>query len=647
MKIRFLLLLVCNTWLFTYLRAQNADTSILVDELVVQGVKEQYSNGIKIHNFESKQLKTFSTLGLNDLISGSTTIYTRHDASGLATILLRGMTPDHTGVFVDGINLNSLTLGQANLFDVPLFFFDEASIQYGGSSTLYGTDAIAGSIHLTSKPTWKKGFSCTAEQQLASYNSYYSGIKIKQVYQKFQYSGKLFYTQSKNNFKFTSPDKDFEKNEFPVIRQKNNEYKQFGMLQEIYFRPTTRTISYIKYMYINRWNQVQPRMSATLSENFTDMLNIKHCLIGGVSHQTYNNNIFKTRLAWVNDYQNHDSISIIATQRVISFIEYEHHIGKRVQLSSGINSKIIKPNVHAYTNQSPEIQTDFFISTVNRLIPGITTSINMRSPWVDNKHLAYYPAINISNKTRISEFILLFSGVSVSRNYNAPTFNDTRWEKLGNPNLKHEYSVNADYNGKINVQHNVWSSFFEWSFYAIVLKDMINWIPVDMDIASATKYEIGDWVPVNDKKVISKGFEILLTNTYKFPGVEASLLCSYNYNNVKAIEQYNSRQHVLGKQLPYRPYHMARAQIQCSTKKLNYQVECNYTGKRINDDQLQWLQPYILVNTSVNYSLKKAFTLGTGINNLFNIEYQNSQHYAMPGLNAFVKLQYSFNNHKN
>ncbi|MBL8492015.1 MAG: TonB-dependent receptor, partial [Rhodocyclaceae bacterium] len=65
-----------------------------------------------------------------------------------ASLFLRGANGGHTLVLLDGMRLNSATLGTASLEAIPLSAIERVEILRGPASSLYGADAIGGVVQL-------------------------------------------------------------------------------------------------------------------------------------------------------------------------------------------------------------------------------------------------------------------------------------------------------------------------------------------------------------------------------------------------------------------------------------------------------------------------------------------------------------------
>ena len=68
-----------------------------------------------------------------------------------SAVFIRGSNPAHTLVLVDGIRLQSATLGTTALENIPLAQIERIEIVPGPVSSLYGSDAIGGVIQIFTK----------------------------------------------------------------------------------------------------------------------------------------------------------------------------------------------------------------------------------------------------------------------------------------------------------------------------------------------------------------------------------------------------------------------------------------------------------------------------------------------------------------
>jgi len=80
------------------------------------------------------------------------------------SVFIRGAEPDQTLVLIDGVEVNSVTLGRFNFADLTTDNIERIEILRGSGGTLYGSQAIGGVINIiTRKGTGKPTVSVSAE----------------------------------------------------------------------------------------------------------------------------------------------------------------------------------------------------------------------------------------------------------------------------------------------------------------------------------------------------------------------------------------------------------------------------------------------------------------------------------------------------
>ncbi|MCK5135214.1 MAG: TonB-dependent receptor [Bacteroidales bacterium] len=634
MPINKFAILVFGLSLSAMVWSQSLDTLITLQEVQVIAEKEQYLIGSKIETLDSVKLNSVLGGSLTEILNLYLPIYIKQDAGGLATIRFRGTSPNHTAILFNGININSLTLGHSNLSNIPIFLFDEVKIQYGSSSSLYGSDAIGGSIYLGNNPEWDKGYNVGVQQDIASFGSCFSGLKLGYSNKKVKYSIKLFYQKKRNNFPFLNTAvRDFEKNEFAVDTQKNAALSNYGVLQELYLKISDKMFYYLKLWYEDNWHQIQPNMSANYyGGSFKEIQNKHLRLISGFKYYSGKHKL-TTDFGYINDYQLYDKNDeqLISTNSLIANLNYFNTRFLNGNLNTGVNYTHIKPDVYAYNGNIEESRIDIFSSYKRELIPRMSMALNLRESIVSDYKSQFSPSlgldylfVNSSNQTLHCKF-------SVSHSYKIPTFNDRYWYPNGNPDLLSEKGMNYEFNTKYEFTRNKNSFHIGLTGFLMEVDNWIQWVNLDI------------WRPRNIKKVQNKGIELHFENTVQISGYR--LNSGINYSLTKAIEvkSYHNQSTSTGKQLIYTPRHIGNAFITLDYRKWYLLTTASYTGERFNESY-KTLDGYFLLNTSLgkNFHFKKnIISVNFKVNNLLNKAYQNQELYAMPGRNYAVSIKYS------
>lgn len=620
------------------LYSQSIDSTLILKEVEVVAQKERYLVGSKIETIDSIKLETSSGESLADLIITNLPIYIKQDAGGLSSVKFRGTSANHTAILFNGININSLTLGQTNLSNIPAFLFDEVKIQYGSSSSLYGSDAIGGSIQLNNKDNWNKGISAGFQKNIASFHTYFNGIKVGFSNNKFSYSLKIFNQKSKNDFPFLNTAvKDFEKDIFIKDTVKNAAFTNIGLLQEIDFRISKKLESHINVWYEDIYRQIQPNMSSNYYGGSFDEIEYKNLRL--VSGLKYLSGIHKATIdfGYINDYQlyNNDTSQVISTRSFISNLNYFNSEFLNGDFNAGINYMYIIPEVYAYKENIKENRLDLFISYKKLIIKKLTSSINLREVFVSDYEFNFSPSIGFNYLFLNSLKHFWDYKFSVSRSYKTPTLNDRFWANSGNPDLLPEEGINYELNSLYKLSNKNSKIQLSLTGFYMLVDDWIQWVYIDT------------WRPKNIKKVQNKGIEASIETGFRVVKLQFNSGVNYSYTNAIEIKSYlNSKTE--RKQLIYTPEHLSNAFLSIDYKKFILTGSVSYTGIRYTESYKP-LKDYVLVNTSLGKTLMykhHTFSLNFKINNILDKAYQNQERYAMPGRNFAISIKYSINNLK-
>ena len=131
-----------------------------LDEVVVTATKtpetrQDVPNTVIL--YDQYDIQDAPVAGLGDLLANDPGIdwRTQGDSGGAAqTIHIRGMSGEATQVFINGANINSPSLGLAEVGRLPLNNIGNVEVVKGSGSLLYGTGAMGGTVSIfTKRPT--------------------------------------------------------------------------------------------------------------------------------------------------------------------------------------------------------------------------------------------------------------------------------------------------------------------------------------------------------------------------------------------------------------------------------------------------------------------------------------------------------------
>jgi iron complex outermembrane receptor protein len=620
--------------------AKFSDTLIKVDEVTVRATKRKFAPGVKIEKIDSKKIEKVNSQDLGKTLAKFTPLYIKSYSSGFSTLSFRGMSPNHVGIYCDDINFNSLTLGHSNLSLIPMFFFDDMEVQYGGASALYGSDAMAGTIHLNSNPEFNKGYSSMLQTDLASFENAFAGGRFRISDGKFESATKGYYKQGENDFPFLNVQvKDFIKGEYVQDHQKNNALESYGLFQEFFFRPEQQHTMYAKLFYHNSWREIQPKMSTNYyGGSFEQIKNENYYLLAGYSYKGTVNQL-KIQSSYISNLQVYDNINTIATQRFNVGINDELTLPFNGKINGGVKLTHVVPEVHAYREGLTEFRTDLFASYSQTIKNNTNVVVNLRESLISNFNPAFSPAVGVSQLIPLSTIQYLKVQGHYSHNYKIPTFNDRFWGDAGNPDLKPEYSENLEGTIQWKISNQAFTMAHKITGFYNKVKNMILWFPLTAD----------RWVPENRQLIHARGIETGTSVKFKTYSWKWSIMANYHYNlsTVKKVYDQKGDAHEIGQQLAYTPKNNVAASVFANHKKWNAGIDGHFTGDRLNSNLDNQLEGFFLLNASIGRKIKvfdSSLHLNMSVNNILDKSYINMENYAMPGINWRFSVKYLFNN---
>ncbi|MCW0517524.1 TonB-dependent receptor plug domain-containing protein [Riemerella anatipestifer] len=132
------------------LLGQNSKDSIRTIEAVVLSgntfVQRVSDVPLPIHSVEKKQIKQVGSLRLNDILMEQTGLVITHNHG--TGVQIQGMGTEYTLILVNGMPLLGRTAGTLDLSRITVNDIKRIEILKGPSSSLYGSDALAGVINI-------------------------------------------------------------------------------------------------------------------------------------------------------------------------------------------------------------------------------------------------------------------------------------------------------------------------------------------------------------------------------------------------------------------------------------------------------------------------------------------------------------------
>ena len=220
----------------------------------------------------------------------------------------------------------------------------------------------------------------------------------------------------------------------------------------------------------------------------------------------------------------------------------------------------------------------------------------------------------------------LFLRAMFKNTYRLPSFNDTYYRRMGNPNLRpenaYEYNVGVTWSGRPA----------PWMRYLSLTVDAYYNRVTDKIVAFPAAYV---WRMANFGKVNIYGVDVTLGSDVRFAR-QWSLAVTAAYTAQRALDA-DSESPTYDKQLPYTPVHHATASAILHTPWLDLGYSANYTSERYSSARnvrTERLVPYTEHNLTASRTLvfrKCSLALSLTVRNLTNAHYEIIQYYPMQG----------------
>lgn len=601
----------------------------------------------KTQLFDSLALARSSSRSLSEFLAEQSTVYIKSYGGGnIATTSFRGGNANHTALLWNGLNIQNAMLGQTDLSIIPVLFFDNLSLEYGGGSALWGSGAIGGSIRLDNKLAFDAGTRTRLQMSLGSFDTRKIAASVLLSHKRIASSTRLYHTSSKNDYAY----RDTTDKEQPDKRMPHADYTSAGLMQELSFRLSERQTLNVRAWY-NKTDRNLPSYTSLISKRSQYDENLK---LNADWNLWYRRLTSTLRLAGFRDKLNYtDSLSnIFSKSQVNTFIaesdnvySYRRHSfgfgANYTHYQSALPVEVIR-NGAAMDSTIRHEQVKFALFAIYKISlfkTRFTYDIAVRKEFTNQTEIPF------TGNTGIHYQALSWLSLKLSANkaYRQPTLNDLYWPQGGNPDLKPEESYEVDGGLSLRKTKNRFSFFFEGTYFNRHTTNWIIWLP------TASAY----FSPRNVAKVYSRGTESRTELSYRQKDLYLKLGVTTAYVLSTNEEGTNENDNAIGRQLIYTPRYTGQSALTCTYQSVTLLLTQSYTGYRFTStDNTSWLHPYYLANAKLAYKYafnKVLVEFFAGVNNIFNKDYMAVANRPMPLRNyeAGLALHYHKNNKSN
>lgn len=556
---------------------------------------------------------------IGDAISTQTGAYFKEYGNGmLSSITYRGLGASHTGVFFEGISINSNLNGQVDFNLLYPEGFNDIQFRTGGGGATFGSGAVGGSLHLDNELKYDKDSDINVTQKVASFDTYGTYLSAQVSNKKSALKASLYQLVSSNDYDYSYNNKEYTiQNGETEVMTTNVTYQQ----------------------KIGKKNDVKLAMNYGLADR--ELMES----LGAASNQKQKDKNHNTVLSWLySDTKYSHKLS-----QALLYNEYQYYPNQDfLEYDFGQTKDWVTKYDATYA-----LSSKFHLGIIGQFKHVKGEGSNIGNATLNDGFISFYgqhygKSIKQSltfSKGFSSDFEIPFTfdyGVewllnpitlhgNITTNYRTPTFNDLYWNPGGNPDLKSEdgwaTEIGASFEKTLNKYWNIklqsngfYSNFTNW----------IIWLP--------DANQGGLFSPINIRDVESYGTEWF--STLQYQQNNWGLEWNANYTFVESLDQATDRQ------LIYTPKHKLNNQLQLNKGKSNVKIKHQFVDTiYTSSDNNNQLHSFNLWDVLLEYKIpvKSINTkVQAGVHNLFDEEYQLVLGRVMPKRNYSIQFNINF-----
>ena len=554
----------------------------------------------------------------------------------IATISLRGTTADQTLFLFDGLSLNNVQNGLVDLFLVPTSSLSSIEISQGGSSALYGANAVGGVVSLVSREASDNLVRVDLEN--GSYGNQMAGAEVSEGLGSVRLSLTLQRERGANNFDFTFD--DGEKNF--AMKMVGADYLKDEQSLKIAFPTSGGSTSFlIQNLSADRGTPYGITDSASVGtareKDNSTLAILKNSGTIGIFNYSASTGLIYSYLRYTDpSYAEDDYYKMLSLQPGTQL----SYSGDQVSGATGLDAEFDRG------------ESDKMIGTKdrNRIGAFMTGEYDFGKNSDPETHLfgalryddysqfgsSFNPkfGINIKPLAQLPFRVRANAGTS----FRVPTFDDLYYSDpyyTGNVNLKPERSTDYDLGGIVEIGGNQLPARgdLDVDYYHIDTRDGIALL--QLPDGSSTERNL--------QRVMSKGIELSLHLDY------ASLVSlTGNYFFGKSLDVSDpSDPTTYEKQLIYIPQEQSSISAELTPWIFNFTAAVRYVGERFyTSDNTASVSPYAVTFLSVSARIDAgSFRIRprVSIDDLFNREYVVIPDYPMPARTYQLGVSFEFN----
>ncbi|GKS69914.1 vitamin B12 transporter [Nitrosomonas sp. PY1] len=525
-------------------------------------------------------------------------------AGKFTDVFMRGTESDHVLVMINNIKVGSATSGTTAFENIPIDQIERIEIVRGPRSSLYGSEAIGGVIHIFTRKGGGEKLTPRFNFGGGSYGTLEGSASLSRSWQQgwINLTASGFGTRGFNscNGSYTAgcftfePDHDGYRN---VAGSFRGGYRfQNGLEIDGNFMQSSGKTEY-DGDFVNKAKMMQQVFGGTVRYSPTDFWRVS--LIGGLSHEDSDNFLrraFQTRFN--------------TTRTTVSVLnEFTINPNHRLTVGTDFQNDHVK-STEAFTVDS---RTNWGVFGQHQAtIAKHDFLLSIRHD--DNQQFGSRVTGNVSWGYPLTENVHLLANFGSA--FKAPTFNELYFPGFSNPHLRPEDSRSYEFGSRGKISFGDWSlNFFETHIDRLIAFDSMTFTTANID------------------KARIRGFE----------GVFSGQIKEWIFNtNLTLLDPQNrSDDSNRGNILPRRAEQSFRINADRQFGSYMLGATLLVEGQRYdNIANTLKLHSYIKFDLRAEYLINKRWRLQGRIENLFNEHYETAAFFNQPGRNFIAMVRY-------
>lgn len=592
----------------------------------------QFSAGTKLQAMDSATMAQHRLLNLGDLLASRSPVFVKSYGLGsLATTSFRGGSAYHTAILWNGFNIGSPMNGQLDLSLVPMAAVGDVSIQYGGTSALWGSGAIGGAIHLSSTPRFGRGLLVDAALGAGSYGDLRQQARIEFSGERSITSIALFNADARNDLRYT-----VRQGAGTEERQQTNAaLHQQGFIAEQHYRINAQQRLNARVWYQRTTREIPPSRLQPTSTAQQDDATLRATAEWSRTAEKLNLAVrgayFDEQLDWF--AATDEPVVPSRSRTLIAEAEMRIRLAPRHTAEVGVNNTYTEATTEGYPDKPRQDRAALFGAYLFQSTNGRTVaSLSARQELLDGDPMPLTASIGAEHGLA-SWLKMKAQGARV---YRVPTFNELYWRPGGDPGLQPEHGYSGDAGLVVQRRKGRFGFRSEVTAFSRSITNWIIWLP-------GPSY----WTPRNVLEVWSRGVETDSELAWQF--LRSTIKLGVVTNHVVSTNEVPSgvNDASVDKQLIYVPMYSGQARLALEHGKLVLNISALYTGYRYTStDNRAYLEPYWICNSYASYRLvgrsRWWATVFVSANNLFDADYEVMLNRPMPLRNYQAGISFHF-----